>query len=92
MLDELRLVFAHPEEVILLAHALDRTSCLRAFLVHQIFFRPEAFGPFRIPALVLVLVDVTLIVKALQCLTYDLGMTWLCSPNEIIVFYMKVRE
>ena len=85
MFDQPGLIFAHPEEVVLLRDFIHRTEAVRALPFDQILFRPESFTGNTVPSLITVLIDLSSIVKILKDLLHDLLMADFRGADEVIV-------
>ncbi len=78
-------VLAHAEEPVLLLDPDDRLPGLGTHPVHQILLRPEALGGRAVPALVEVLVEVALILEALERRLHGLRVPRLRRADEVVV-------
>ena len=85
VLDETVGIFAHFEEIRLLAGGLDLSAAIGALAVDELALRPERFARRAIHALVRALIDVALFVKLAENFLYFPDMVLIRCADEIVI-------
>ena len=85
VLNELRRVLAHAEEVGLLLSRLHLPAAVRALAVHQLGLREEGLAGRAVEALIVALIDVALVIEFLKNLLHLGLMVLVCGADELVV-------
>ena len=79
-------ILGHFEEIRFFTDSLQRTAAVRTgVILIQLIFRPEGFAWHAVPAFILALVNIALIIGALEEHLHDLFMTFLGGADEVII-------
>jgi hypothetical protein len=84
-MDQPGLILAHPEKVVLLRDLTHGTETVGTSSLGEVFLSPEPFTGNTIPSLILILVDLSPIVKVLEDLLNHLLMAVFGGSDEVIV-------
>jgi hypothetical protein len=85
LFDQPRLILTHSEKVVLLRDLNDRTKAIRTFAIHEVLFGPESLVRDAVPALIIVLIDLSSIVEILENLLNDPFMAEFCRTDEVVI-------
>ena len=85
MLDQLIRIFAHTEEVRFLLGRLYLPAAVGTFAIHQLGFRPEGLAGCTVHSLIGALIDIALIIEALEDLLHLFLMVIVCGPDKLVI-------